>query len=228
MSELVLTKDKAQPQAHRDVDTKQRIVTGYFAAFDMLDSDGDIIQKGAFSKTIQERGPDSNNPRRIKYLQDHDRFKAVGNLLVLKEDSFGLYYEGKVGTHTAGEDYLKMVSEGIITEHSFGYRVIKEEKNAKGENVLKELFMAEGSGLQVDAANPFTPITGIKSEEDILALFTTLEKALKNGTYSDECFKNTIIPRYEAIKSILPQFSTEPQLKSEDILSITKQNYTLQ
>lgn len=215
---LILTKDLGQ--GFKDVDNKKRIVTGYFAAFDIKDSDGDVIQKGAFSKTIQERGPEGAD--RIKYLQDHDRFKSVGTLKVLKEDSYGLYYEGQVGRHTAGEDFLKMVEDGIIREHSFGYRTIKEEKKSDA-NYLKELMMFEGSGLQVDAANPFTPITGIKSEQDLLAIFETLEKAFKNGTYSDQTFQEIIIPRYEAIKSILPYKNTKPQEVSiEELKSIVK------
>jgi len=217
--ELILTKDLSQ--SYKDLDVKQGIVTGYFAAFDMLDSDGDVIQKGAFTKTIRERGPEGTG--RIKYLQDHDKYKAVGTLKELKEDSYGLYYEGKVGQHTVGRDFLLMVEDGIISEHSFGYRVIKEEKNQKGENVLKELYMAEGSGLQVDAANPFTPVTGIKSESDLLVLLKSLEKALKNGNYSDDCFKNTIIPSLENLKSILPQLSTEPPESKMDYKSIISQ-----
>lgn len=214
---------KSQGLEIKDVSTSNRMVTGYFAAFDMLDSDGDIIQKGAFTKTIAERGPQGTGRRRIKYLQDHDPYKTVGTIQVLKEDNYGLYYEGKVGTHTAGEDFLKMVTEGIIAEHSFGYRVIQEEKNQKGENVLKELFMKEGSGLQVDAANPFTPVTGVKSAEDVVTLFQALEKALKSGTYSDECFKDIIIPQYESLKNTLPdlqQSTTEPKIKEDDLKSI--------
>lgn len=210
---LYLTKDLRG--GFKDLDASKRIVTGYFAAFNMKDSDGDIIQKGAFTKTIQERGPDG--AKRIRYLQDHDKFKSVGVLKVLKEDNYGLYYEGKVGTHTAGEDFLKMVQEEIISEHSFGYRVVKEQQKSDA-NYLQELMMFEGSGLQIDAANPFTPITGIKSKEDILALFQTLEKALKSGTYTDECFKEIIIPKYESIKSILPTFeqkATEPNAEVE-------------
>lgn len=208
---LSLTKNSGQ--GFKDVDSTKGIITGYFAAFNILDSDGDVIEKGAFSKTISERGPDGT--KRIKYLQDHDRYKAVGVLKSLEEDTYGLKYTGKVGRHTVGQDFLKMVQDEIITEHSFGYKIIKEQKEADG-NHLKELYLFEGSGLQVDAANPHTPILGVKSKEDIVLLFDALEKALKNGTYSDECFKNTIVPKYNAIKSILPQFSTEPQAVTAD------------
>ena len=210
---LILTKNHGIDI--KDVDTRQGIVMGYLSTFGILDHDGDIVQKGAFSKTIQERGPAGN--KQIKYLQDHDRFKTVGVFQVLKEDDIGLYYEGKVGRHTTGQDFLKMVEDKIITQHSIGYRAIKQERTSEG-NIIKEMYLAEGSGLQVDAANPFTPIVGIKSTADIIMMFDALEKALTYGTYSDDCFKETIIPRYESLKSILPQLSTEPHVDIKTIL----------
>ena len=48
----------------RDIDEKEGIVSGYFASFDTIDSDNDVIRKGAFKKSIQERGPLSSGNRR--------------------------------------------------------------------------------------------------------------------------------------------------------------------
>jgi len=211
--ELYMT--KGYSEGVKDVDTVKGIVTGYFSAFGNKDSDGDIIQFGAYTKSINENFP------RIKHLLDHDRTKAVGKLQILKQDSFGLYYESKAGRHTLGQDFLKMAEDGIITEHSVGIQAIKEHKSKEeNANIITEVRLLEGSSLQTWGSNQFTPLMGIKSETDLMALFDTLEKALKNGTYSDECFQNTIIPRHEAIKSILPQFSTKPQAHLEDLKQI--------
>ena len=40
-------------------DAKNRMVEGYFSAFDNIDSDADKILKGAFTKSIKEHGPNS-------------------------------------------------------------------------------------------------------------------------------------------------------------------------
>lgn len=211
--ELYIT--KGYSEGIKDVDISKGIVTGYFSSFGNKDSDGDIIQNGSYTKSINE------NFDRIKHLLDHDRTKAVGKLQILKQDSFGLYYESKAGRHTQGQDFLKMAEDGIISEHSVGFQTIKQH-NSKEENanIITEVRLLEGSSLQTWGSNQFTPLMGIKSETDLMALMDTLEKAFKNGTYSDECFKNTIIPRYEAIKSILPQFSTKPQANLEDLKQI--------
>ena len=45
-----------------DADEKMGIVEGYGSVFGNVDSDGDIITKGAYRKTITENG------NRVKYL----------------------------------------------------------------------------------------------------------------------------------------------------------------
>lgn len=207
---------KSMSGGFNDVSQKSGIITGYLNAFNVKDSDGDITVKGAFSKTISENGPLGKG--RIKYLLDHDKTKAVGVFQVLKEDDYGLFYEAKAGNHTLGQDYLKMVEDKIVTEHSFGYQIISEkfDQSVKA-NYLTELRVYEGSGLQFWGANPFTPITGVKSESDLLELYSVLSKALKNGTYSDETYVNIIVPKHTEISELLtkytkPQQSTSPSM----------------
>lgn len=191
----------------KDADSLKGIVSGYLNSFNTKDSDGDISAAGSFTKTIQENGPDAT--ARIKYLQDHDTKKVVGKFLVLKEDNFGLYYEAKIGRDTKGRDYLLMVEDGIITEHSIGYKVMKEKKVDDTTNLITEYKLYEGSGLQFWGANQYTPITGLKSESDISLTIDLLEKALRNANYTDETFKTIIIPKLEGLKSLILPI-TEP------------------
>lgn len=187
---------KGISQGFKDIDAKQGIVTGYFAHFGSKDSDGDIIVEGAFAKSIRENGPKSNNPR-IKHLLDHNKKNAVATILELKEDTFGLYYESKAGRHSAGRDFLLMVEDGIITEHSHGYITLKEQQKSDA-NYIYENMLLEGSSLQFWGANSNTPVTGIKSAEDIFQTISMLEKAVRNGKYTDETF----IQLTERIKSL--------------------------
>jgi len=39
------------------VDNQNRMVEGYFSAFNVIDSEIDRIQKGTFTKSIKENGP---------------------------------------------------------------------------------------------------------------------------------------------------------------------------
>ena len=154
----------------KDVDGKKGIVTGYFSDFNSIDSDGDIIKPGAFQKSISQNGPQSSKPR-IKHLLNHDSSKPLGVLEVLKEDTKGLYYESRLGTHSLGVDFIKMVDSGLISEHSIGFQTVKynqlkpwnEWKQGEAARELTELKLYEGSSLTAWGANMNTPLTGLKS-----------------------------------------------------------------
>lgn len=194
------TQTLTSDMSFKDVDGKKGIVTGYFAAFDNVDSDGDIIRKGAFEKTIRSQGPKSSTPR-IKHLMNHNTSLPLGLLTELKEDLKGLYYESKLGTHSLGQDFVKMVESGLITEHSIGFQTIKKnqlqdydgyQKNpAKGWFELIELKLYEGSSLTAWGANSSTPITGMKAHlqvENVNNRIDLLCKAIRNGTFTDDTF----------------------------------------
>lgn len=186
------------PVNFKDVDGKKGIVTGYFAHFNSTDSDGDIIKKGAFVKTIQEYGPNARKPR-IKHLLNHDPSQPLGVLMELKEDDYGLYYESKLGSHSLGTDFVKMVESNLITEHSIGYRTMKfnqvkpwsEWREGDVMRELTELKLWEGSSLTAWGANMNTPLTGLKAElkaEKMSKRVDILLKALRDGTFTDETF----------------------------------------
>lgn len=177
---------KAISENFKDVDVKQGIVTGYLSHFGSKDADGDIILPGSFTKTINENGP--NGTKRIKYLLDHKTDQAVGTFTELKEDSIGLYYEGKIGRHAMGRDYLLMVEDGIINQHSIGFKRINQDVKSDAK-YIKEIKLFEGSGLQFWAANGNTPITGVKELSDYVRHLGLLNKALKDGSYTDESLK---------------------------------------
>jgi len=184
-------------EGFQDTDLKQGIVSGYFAMFGNKDLDGDILEKGAFTKTIQERGP--NGKGLIKYLLDHDRTKAVARIESLEEDYKGLKYTAKVGTHSLGQDFVKMIESGLINQHSFGFVTIKELYDTQAKaNRIKEVMMHEGSAIQFLGANPETTFIDLKSFEDHLEYLDRLEKFIKTTDATDE----TIIKLENRLKSL--------------------------
>ena len=193
----------------KDLDVATGIVTGYFSQFNSIDLDGDVIMPGAFTKTIAERGPDSSKPE-IAYLWQHDTTKPLGKLLVLREDNFGLYFEAKMSDTTWGEDALKLYRDGVITQHSIGYQVIKSVETTmdmeEEVEAIYEVKLWEGSAVTF-GANPNTPFTGFKSAEEREDRIKTLVKAIKNGSYTDETFG---LIEFELLKLISLVKSDEP------------------
>lgn len=213
-----------RPIQFKDVDGKKGIVTGYFAHFDSIDSDGDIIKKGAFIKTISEYGPTARKPR-IKHLMNHDPSHPLGKLIELKEDNYGLYYESNVGTHANGADFIKMIESELITEHSIGYRTQKsnqlkpwsEWREGEAMRELTELKLWEGSSLTAWGANPNTPLTGLKAQfkaEKMSKRMGLLIKALRDGTFTDETFDLLEIELKQLQQAFIDLSKSEPDIKA--------------
>lgn len=198
----------------KDIDTKKGIVTGYFSAFGSKDHDGDIIVKGAYARVLRENGVEGKDL--IAHLLDHNKNNAVGKIQVLKEDDFGLYYETKAGRHTSGRDFLYMAEDGIIKNHSVGFKVVKETQKSDA-NYMYDLELMEGSSLQFLGANENTPIMGVKSFEDNLEFLKKLRKSFRNNKYlTDETFKQIEI-EIELLQKELKSYAND---NKEDVKSV--------
>ncbi len=194
----------------KDVDQKQGIVTGYFSNFDSKDSDGDVIRKGAFTKSIMENGPEGKG--RVKHLFNHDPGKPLGVITVLKEDDYGLYYESKVGTHSLGQDFMKMVESDLIKEHSIGFITVKESKNTKDNfNEIFEVKLYEGSSLTSWGANEYTPLLGVKgvTVQDISDRIKAFEKFVRNTDATDETIELCLL-QIKQLGELVESVTTQP------------------
>ena len=169
----------------KDIDVKGRIVTGYLSNFDNKDYDDDIIVKGAFKKSIDERG------KSILFLNQHDWKQPHGFFRLLQEDSKGLYFESNPLIDTSySVDTMKLYEAGIIKEHSIGFVTEKSDYDQKEKvRYIKEVKLYEGSNVTM-GANPETPFTGFKSLtlKEANDQVSRIVKMLRNGTLTDETF----------------------------------------
>lgn len=187
----------------KDMDMAQGIVTLYASRFGNLDSDGDIMDYGAYSKTIAENGPSGKN--RIKMLWQHDSWNPIGKPLSMQETAEGLLIESYVSDIKNG-DYRKLYEQGIITEHSVGFIPMKEEYDREQNiNHIKEVKLFEYSAVTW-GANENTPVVGMKSltkyeqAQKLIPRLDSLSKALSHGTFTDETFVQIQI-HYEQVKA---------------------------
>ena len=156
----------------KDLDEKTGVFTGYASVFGNMDSYRDVIERGAFAKTLSEHG------HRVKVLWQHDPYTPIGKPKVMKEDDRGLYVEAQVSQTTQGKDALILLADGVVNELSIGYSPIKHQWDAEGKiRRLMEVKLWEFSPVTW-AANDLAIITGTKSlEEDLPALLMQLKGA---------------------------------------------------
>jgi len=195
------TKDISYEVKDMDMTTGQVVL--YASRFNNIDSDGDIIELGAYAKTIKENGPDGKN--RIKHLYQHDSWNPIGKPLDISEDSSGLLITSYISDIKNG-DYRKLYEQGIITEHSVGFIPMKEEYDREANiNYIKEVKLFEYSSVTW-GANEDTPVVGMKGMNTIersaflVKRMDALSKALSSGTFTDETFVQ-IQTHYEQVKS---------------------------
>ena len=218
---------KSSFAAIKDVDSKNRIVTGYLSEFGSKDYDSDIIEKGAFAKSIQERKDN------IFFLNQHDWKQPHGKFNVLMEDSKGLYFESNpLPNTTYSNDLIELYSLGIVKEHSIGFSTIKSEWHKDGyTRTIKEVKLYEGSNVTL-GANPNTPFTGFKNLDigQINDQVSLIIKAIRKGNFTDETFsqleialKQLQLESYELGKKALDEPNNITQFNEPQSIEILKQ-----
>lgn len=185
------------------------IIEGYAAFFGNVDSYGDIIEQGAFTKTLKE------NSKRVKVLWQHDTSEPIGKPLEMSQDSTGLYIKAKISMTDTGRKAMELMRDGVIDEMSIGYDVMKDEYKGKNR-MLKELRLWEFSPVTF-AANEKARITSAKNFSDLLY-------DIKSADANE--IKNAIERLNELLKAIEPDDKSTQSAQNEtdvkQILSIIR------
>jgi uncharacterized protein len=180
----------------------KRTVEGYASTFGNRDLVGDIIEPGAFSKTITERG------NKVKFLWQHNPYMPIGKPLRMSEDSKGLHVEAHLSKTQMGNDALALAEDGVIDSFSIGYDIMKDEYDTgSSSRYLKELKLYEFS-LVTFPANEEAKVNGLKTYDDFTKFLkdtagmdvTTL---LKEGRTLNRANRQLIETAIKALQDVL-------------------------
>lgn len=121
-------------------------VEGYASTFGNVDLGLDVVDKGAFAKTLKE------SKGKVPILADHDPRQQIGWNETAGEDNKGLWVEGQlnlkvqkaVERHALSKQAIEL---GANSGLSIGYYTIKAEPDSQQPRIrrLKELKLAEYS-----------------------------------------------------------------------------------
>lgn len=132
--------------------------TGYASVFGKVDLQDDVVEEGAFARTIK------HHDGMFPLLWQHNPDAPIG-IVTVKEDSKGLKVDpGKILLDvTQGSDAYKLAKAKIVKGMSIGYKTVKELwDRANGTRRLKEVALLEIS-LVTFPANEGATIRNIKS-----------------------------------------------------------------
>jgi hypothetical protein len=193
-------KIKNQSLPIKDINLETREVAMYLSHFGNIDSDKDMLLKGCFKKSLIEKGVDSTGNRKIAFLRYHNWEMSIGKFTTLEEDDFGLFAVAQLGNSTLGNDAFLDYQDGIIREHSIGFKYIADKTkyvedstvDGGGYFQIAEIALWEGSAV-LWGANELTPTIQVSKGEnknDIVNEITNemnvVMKSILNGKGTDE------------------------------------------
>ena len=191
---------------------------GYLSVFGNVDSYGEVVEKGAYSKSIKNI---MDSGRCLPVLENHGGWKTsstdltpIGYFESLAEDDTGLYVKGVLYNTARGRDMYTLLKESPKGQMgmSIGYRVIKQRAATREEfsnsgviSFLEEIELLEGS-IVTFPANAEARVEDVKSE--VMSL-RTFERALKEEGFNAREAKTII--------SIFKKCDISKQIVKKDI-----------
>lgn len=196
---------KQIPFEIKEFDEETGIFEGYAAVFNNVDDGGDLIEPGAFTKTLQENG------HRIKICYQHDPYNPIGKPLEIRQDEVGLFVKGKISDTSTGKDVKVLLKDRVINELSIGYDVIKK-KMKDGVRRLREIKLYEFSPVTW-GMNKLAIITDVKSLLDRLSKKDLMDK-LEGQELREERWRIT-----SALDDVIYDLLDNEELSDEDKVS---------
>ena len=156
---------KSEIKAYQDEEEDKDYGTfeGYGSVFGNKDLGNDVIEAGAFTKSLKRRKPQS-----VKLLYQHKSDMPIGVFGEIKEDEHGLVVKGRLALKTqAGAEAYELLKMGALDGLSIGFRVNPKEVSYDkrgNKRIIKEVDLMEVS-LVTFPMNPQATVRSVKGEE---------------------------------------------------------------
>lgn len=115
--------------------------SGYGSVFGVIDSYNERVMPGAFTRSIEEKGANG-----VALLWQHRSDSPIGVYTEMREDTKGLYVEGKLALGTEkGREAYELMKMGWKAGMSIGFMPAESEKAEDGVREVRELDLWEVS-----------------------------------------------------------------------------------
>lgn len=105
----------------------RHVIEGYASFFDREDLTQDTILRGAFARSLAQRGP-----RGIKLLLHHDPKRPIGVWDTMVEDSRGLFVRGHlIDGLSETADLRALLTEGALDGLSIGFHTVRATRSGR-------------------------------------------------------------------------------------------------
>lgn len=190
--------------------------SGYASTFGNVDHHNDLIEQGAFAKTLQEW--EASGKKRVKVLWQHDTWQPMGLPIEMYEDTKGLFVRSRVSDTAENRDRMAYMRDGVVDKMSIGFELIKSIRDEQsGLRRIQEIKLWEFSPVTF-------PANDMASIDDVKRMI----KSMRNTDVSSA----ELVSLLEEIKSLFvkseplksTQTEEEPTDKTDDPLLIAEQS----
>lgn len=166
---------KALPLSLKREPGQDGVFEGYASVFGVVDQGMDVVERGAFAKTL--------GTRKVKMLWQHDTSQPIGVWDEIRENERGLFVKGRLLPEVEkGREAMALLKAGAIDSMSIGYRTMEAEAwtaNGRGVRKLTEIDLFEIS-LVTFPMLPDAKVTDVKS----IQTERDFERFLRDAGYS--------------------------------------------
>lgn len=155
------------------------MVEGVVSAFGGVDSYGDTIERGAYSKSLERL---KATGRKLPVLYQHDPSRPIGVWAELYESESGLIGKADLALDVpdAGMAHA-LARKGALTGISIGYEVAPGGARNEGNvRILSDIVLWEAS-LVTFPADPMARVTNVKSIASVRDIADLLQEAGLSG-----------------------------------------------
>ena len=164
------------------------VITGYGSVFGNVDSWGDVVEKGAFLRTIEQRN--------IPILWQHNSDEPIGLWDEISEDDYGLKMRGHllIDDVAKAKEAYALVKSGVVNGLSIGYIPKDYSYDVENYRHISDVNLYEVS-LVTFPANEKAIITDIKSDD---LNIRRAEKALVDAGFSHKLAKTILAKGFKS------------------------------
>lgn len=158
-------------------------IVGYASRFGIVDQGGDVVAKGAFSRSLKSRFP--------KMYWMHRSSEPIGKWIEAVEDETGLRVKGRLNMEVQrAREAHSLLKAGDINGLSIGFRTVKSSMQGNARkledielyevSIVSEPMLMEATVDQVKSIDDI--LSGAKSG-DFVPLKRATEKALRDAGF---------------------------------------------
>ncbi|TNB47030.1 HK97 family phage prohead protease [Martelella lutilitoris] len=193
--------------------------SGYASLFGEVDLGKDMIERGAFSRSLQKRGAEG-----VRMLFQHDPSEPIGAWRKLREDGRGLYVEGVLSPDVArAREVHALMKSGGLDGLSIGFQTVRAKTDAKtGVRRVLEADLWEISIVTFPML-PSARIASVKQAGDAFPTIREFERWLtRDAGLSRKAARRFLTGGYDALVGGRDAAGGDDEMDDERLLGLLR------